>query len=117
MCDGFESVKASAKKIAHTNNQSEINQRKHTQILCNLADNTGANPKRAISSVKRAPKLFSTAGRRTGCSKNIRDPKFCVLQFSGRTAMCLRTWNSLQTANAARAGFGQSKGIATWPPH
>jgi hypothetical protein len=87
MCDGFEPVKAPAKKIAHTNSQSEINQSKHTQILCNLADNTGANPKRAISSVKRALKLFSTAGRWTGCPKNIRDAKFCVLQFSGRAAI------------------------------
>jgi hypothetical protein len=58
VCDGFEPVKAPAKKIAHTNSQSEINQRKHTQILCNLADNTGANPKRAISSVKRAQSFF-----------------------------------------------------------
>jgi hypothetical protein len=69
VCDGFETVKAPAKKIAYTKSQSEINQRKHTQILCNLADNTGANPKRAISSVKHASKLFSTAGRTTGCPK------------------------------------------------
>jgi hypothetical protein len=87
VCDGFETVKAPAKKIAYTKSQSEINQRKHTQILCNLADSTGANPKRAISSVKHASRLFSTAGRTTGCPKNIRDAKFRVLQFSGRAAI------------------------------
>jgi hypothetical protein len=86
MCNGYERVKAPAKKIAHTNSQAEVNQSKHTQILCNLADDTGANRKRAISSVKRAPKLFSTAGRKTGCRKNIRETKFCVLQFSGGAA-------------------------------
>jgi hypothetical protein len=58
VCDGCELVKAPAKKIAHASSQSEINQSKHTQILCNLADSTGANPKRAMSSVKHSPELF-----------------------------------------------------------
>jgi hypothetical protein len=100
MCDGFEPVKAPAKKIAHANSQAEINQSKHTRILCNLAGNTGANPKRAISSVK--PQKYS---RREIL-------RFPVLQ-SRRHVIPLM--NSLQTANAAMAEFGQSKGIATWP--
>jgi hypothetical protein len=62
MCDRFEPVKAPAKKIAHTNSQREIDQSKHTQTLCNLADNTGANPKRAISSVKYAQSFFRLQG-------------------------------------------------------
>jgi hypothetical protein len=58
VCDGFKPVKASAKKIANTRSQSEINQSKHTQIFRTLMDNTGANPKRAISSVKYAQSFF-----------------------------------------------------------
>jgi hypothetical protein len=58
VCDGCELVKAPAKKIAYTSSQSEINHSKHTQIFCNSADNTGANPKRAISSVKYAQSFF-----------------------------------------------------------
>jgi len=86
VCDGFEPVKAPAEKIANTNGQSQINQSKHTQILFNSADDTGANPKRAISSVKHVQKLFLTPERRTDCSKNIRGAKFWVLQFSSRAA-------------------------------
>src|ERR1700752_2116806 len=100
MCDGFEPVNAPAKKIACTNSQSEINQSKPTRILRNLAVNTGANPKRAISSVK--PKKYS---RREIL-------RFPVLQLRRHVIPLM---NSLQRANAARAGFGQSKGIATWP--
>ena len=81
------SLLAPAEKIANTNSQSQINQSKHTQILSTSADDTGANPKRVVSSVKHVQNLFLTAERRTDCSKNIRDAKFCVLQFSGRAAM------------------------------
>src|SRR5438132_14405466 len=63
MCDRYELVKAPAKKVAETNSQSEINQRQHIQILGDLVDSTGANPKRAISSVKHAPEL-SNADRK-----------------------------------------------------
>jgi hypothetical protein len=87
VCDGCELVKAPAKKIAYTSSQSEINQSKHTQILCNSADNTGANPKRAISSVKRGQSFFRVQIERQGCPKNIRNAKSCALQFSRRAAM------------------------------
>ena len=80
MCDRCELIKAPAKKVPDTNRQSEINQRKHTQIICSSGDNTGANPKRAVSSVKRVPKLFSTPAS-TCCSKNIRAAKLCIEQF------------------------------------
>jgi hypothetical protein len=63
MCDGYELVKAPAKKITDTNSQSEINQSQHIQILGDLVDSTGANPKRAISSVKHAPELSNADGK------------------------------------------------------
>jgi hypothetical protein len=52
MCDGYEPVKSPAKKITDTNSQSEINQSQHIKILADLMVSAGANPKRAISSVK-----------------------------------------------------------------
>jgi hypothetical protein len=83
MCNGYKPVKAPAKKITDTNGQSEVNQSQHTQILADLLVSTrlrtsrlrpavsglrrangfgvagiGANPKRAISSVKHAQEIF-----------------------------------------------------------
>jgi hypothetical protein len=63
MCNGYEPVKSPAKKITETNSQSEINQSQHTQILGDLTVSTGANPKRAISSVKHAPELSNADGK------------------------------------------------------
>jgi hypothetical protein len=58
VCDGYEPVKSPAKKITDTKSQSEINQSQHIKILADLMVSAGANPKRAISSVKHAPDLF-----------------------------------------------------------
>ncbi len=49
-------------------------------------DNTGANPKRAISSVKYAQAFFDCREEER-LPKNIPGAKFYVLQFSGRAAM------------------------------
>jgi hypothetical protein len=58
VCDGYEPVKSPAKKITDTNSQYEINQSQHTQILADLTVSAGANPKRAISSVKHGPEFL-----------------------------------------------------------
>jgi hypothetical protein len=59
VCDGYEPVKSPAKKITDTKSQSEINQSQHIKILADLMVSAGANPKRAISSVKHASTFLS----------------------------------------------------------
>jgi hypothetical protein len=86
VCDGFEPVKAPAEKIANANGQSQINQSEHTQILSNSADDTGANPKRAISSVKHVQKLFLTAERKQTAAKIFATQNFAFF-ISGRAAI------------------------------
>ena len=58
MRDGDEPVKAPAKEIPDTNGQAEINQSQHKKTLVNSPPSTGANPKRAISSVKHLRSFF-----------------------------------------------------------
>jgi hypothetical protein len=52
MGNGHESVKAPAKEISDTKCQPEVNQSEHKKKVVSSALSTGANPKRAISSVK-----------------------------------------------------------------
>jgi hypothetical protein len=63
MCDGYEPVKSPAKKITDTNSQSEINQSQHIKILADLMVSAGANPKRAISSVKHGHSFLGSVAR------------------------------------------------------
>jgi hypothetical protein len=93
VCDGCELVKAPAKKIAQTNGQPEINQSKHTQILGDLVDSTGANPKRAMSSVKHGPELFRLQVEGRAAENQDATPRMFATQnsafwqFSGRAAI------------------------------
>ncbi|PYL23332.1 MAG: hypothetical protein DMF37_10105 [Verrucomicrobia bacterium] len=98
MCNGLELVKTPAKEVTGTSGQREINQSQHSQVL-------DLPPASAFA------RAFGLADISANRKRSIFFVKHLGIIPQKRTS---ETPETLEADNFATAGFGRSKGIATW---